>query len=99
MRNPIKEWREQNRLSQVEAARKLGLNQQRVSLYERTRCIPSPGTVRRLPQFRPNVARGPASTGSASGSGRVWDARYARAHVTTARSRNQTIADPHGVVR
>lgn len=48
MKNPIKEWREQNRLSQVEAARKLGLNQQRVSFYERNCCIPSPGTVRRL---------------------------------------------------
>lgn len=48
MKNPIKEWRETNRLSQVEAAKVLGLNQQRVSFYERNCCIPSPGTVRRL---------------------------------------------------
>lgn len=53
--NPLKVWREREKLTQIEAAKVLGLQQCEVSYYERFVTLPKPARVARLDRLVPSL--------------------------------------------
>lgn len=51
--NPLKAWREREKLTQIEAAKVLGLQQCEVSYYERFVTLPKPARVAQLDRIVP----------------------------------------------
>ncbi len=53
--NPLKSWRERHKLTQVQAAKALGLQQCEVSYYERFVTLPKPARVAQLDRLVPSL--------------------------------------------
>lgn len=53
--NPLKTWRQNQKLTQIEAAKVLGLQQCEVSYYERGKILPSARTIARINAAVPDL--------------------------------------------